>query len=192
MFFKKKINYYKLLIKPLLAVIVFGLILWLGYLAQSSSVLQDLASGGGYLGVFFFAFLNGFNVFVPVLTTSFLPVWTAAGLNSIILIILISLAMTLADSVAFFIAKLGGNVTTPKEKSLLHRLTKLKEKFEATPLIVLLLWSIFAPLPNEVILIPMGILGYKAKHIVPIVLLGNFIFNTITGLGLAGLFHLIG
>lgn len=98
--------------------------------------------------------------------------------------------MTMADSVAFLIAKFGGNLTVPKGNGLLHKLTKLKEKYDATPLIVLFLWSIFAPLPNEVILIPMGVMGYRTRHILPIILLGNFIFNLGTGFGLIELFQL--
>ncbi len=101
--------------------------------------------------------------------------------------------MTMADSVAFFIAKFGGNIITePKEKGLLARLMKLKEKYDATPLIVLFFWSIFAPLPNEVILIPMGVMNYRVRYILPIILVGNFIFNLGTGLGLISLFQLIG
>lgn len=186
---KRKIKAYQHIIKPLLALLVFALMLYLGYLAQSSALLQNLAASGGYVGVFFFAFLNGFNVFVPVLSTSFLPVWTASGLNSVVIIALITIAMTMADSVAFFIAKLSGDLTEPKSSGLLHRLTKLKERYDSTPLIVLFIWSIFAPLPNEVILIPLGILGYKTRSIMPIILIGNLAFNTLTALGITNLFR---
>ena len=192
MFHKKKVPPFKKFIKPILAVLVFALVLWLGFKAQSSPALQELASSGGYPGVFLFAFINGFNAFVPVLTTSFLPVWEASGLEPSIMIILISLAMTMADSVAFFIAKWGSLSVKPKERGLLHRLKKLRKKFDATPLIALFFWSIFAPLPNEVILIPMGIMNYKPIHILPIVLVGNFIFNTLTALGIASIFQAIG
>lgn len=98
-----------------------------------------------------------------------------------------SVAMTLADSVAYFLARVGRVHLTEKQSSVIQHVERAEEKRHWLPLAILAVWSVMIPLPNEVLLIPLGFLGYGAHRVLPIVFVGNVVFNTLVGYGLYGL-----
>lgn len=62
----------------LLSLTLFGA-LWLGSVASENITVQQLIISGGYIGVFLFSFINGFNVVVPIIAASFIPALSEAG-----------------------------------------------------------------------------------------------------------------
>src|SRR3989344_2408336 len=92
-------------IRLLLLLATLGGAFWLGSVANENSAVQNFITSGGYVGVFIFSIVNGFNVIIPVVTASFIPALTAAGLNLYALVIVISLGMSIADCVAYFVAR---------------------------------------------------------------------------------------
>ena len=70
-------------------------------------------------------------------------------------------------------------------------MVKIKEwrkKYPKMPLGVLFIYTLIVPAPNELIVIPLALAGYRLTHILPILLVGNFIFNTVLALGLITIF----
>lgn len=165
------------------AVFILATVIYVGFLAQTNGYLQELAAQGGYVSVFLLALVNGFNVFVPFVTTSFVPTWTAAGLSFPVLILLITIGMTIADSISFFFGRLGRAVLSYSQGSVLARLSAWREKNTKWPLVATFFWVSFVPFPNEVIAIPMGLLKYRAIHVLPIMFAGNICFNVLTAIG---------
>jgi membrane protein YqaA with SNARE-associated domain len=152
--------------------------LWLAIFVQGHPVLQSTLLSGGYVGIFLFSFINGFNVLVPVVTATFVPALSGAGLDPYILVAFISLGMTLADSVAFFLARAGRVHLSRIEGRVMRTLFAVEEREHWLPLVILAFWSIVVPVPSELVLIPLGLLGYSARQVLPIVLVGNIIFNS--------------
>jgi len=174
---------FPVLIKGVGAVLVLSVVIAIGFLAQSNGYLQELAARGGYMSVFILALVNGFNVFVPFVTTSFVPTWTAAGLSFPILIFLITAGMTIADSIAFTLGRFGRAVLSQSQGKVLTRLSAWRDKNTKWPLVATFFWVSFVPFPNEVIAIPMGLLKYKARHFIPVMFAGNICFNVLTAFG---------
>lgn len=172
-----------LLIKGVGALVILAIVIAIGFVAQANGYLQDLAAQGGYISVFVLALLNGFNIFVPFVTTSFVPTWTAAGLSFPILIVLITIGMTLADSISFLFGKLGRAVLSHAQGRVLNRLSAWRDRNTKWPLVATFFWVSFIPFPNEVIAIPMGLLKYKARHFIPVMFVGNICFNVLTAIG---------
>ena len=175
---------------PAIAVIsitAFGL--WLGVTVSESELAQELVSGYGYVGIFILSVVSGFNVVFPVPTISFLPVFQAAGMNVPFAVALTIAGMTVGDMGGYMIGKTGKVILSSSNKKTLFYLDELKGRYKVGPLVALFLFVAFAPLPNEILVIPLGFLGYHLKHIFPIVLAGNAIFNTLAALGILGIFE---
>lgn len=161
--------------------------LWLGSIANENLAVQELLLSGGYLGILLFSIINGFNVFVPIVTASFIPALALAGLNVHAALFVVSLGMTIADCTAYFLALAGRTHLTHLNLRMTHSLEFAERKAHDLPLWILGFWTFFVPLPSEIILIPLGLLGYPPKYIVPIVIVGNVVFNAIVVFGVIGL-----
>ncbi len=160
-----------------------GFAFWLGSVAAENAAVQNLILGGGYLGVFLFSIINGFNVFVPIVTASFIPALTAAGLATVPVIVLIALGMTIADAIGFLLARVGRTHLPPGSARMVGALERAGARQWSLPLVILGLWAALVPFPTEVIAVPVGLMGYQARVVIPILVLGNLFYVTMVGLG---------
>lgn len=161
--------------------------LWLANYAKDSELLRDLAREYGYLGAFTGGVISGFNLAVPIPAIAFLPLFLESGLNLWIVILVLASGMTLADSVAYILGKKGRHITDNTQQRIIHKLEEVRTNHPRWPLGFLFIFASLAPLPNEVIVIPMAFIGYKAKQVIPILILGNFTFNLLSAFGILNL-----
>lgn len=178
--------------KIVLLALTLGGAFWLGSIAHDNAAVQNLIVSGGYIGIFIFSIINGFNVIVPIVTASFIPALTTAGLNLYALIIVIALGMSIADCVAYFVSRAGHVHLTGMGLRIERFLETEEKKRHSLPLWVLALWSFIVPLPNELVVVPLGLLGYPPRHVLPITLIGNLGFVALIGLGFVDLFSMLG
>lgn len=166
---------------------------WLTRLAHSSEAVRMTVASYGYVGVFIVSFISGLNLVVPVPAVAFLPLFLEAGLTFVTSVVVMSAGMTIADSVAFGFGSLGRRAyaSTKGNEHVITRLERWRKRHRFGPYLALLIFSSFAPLPNEVMVIPMGILGYKVRFILPIVFAGNIVFNTLYASGILRVFDLV-
>lgn len=161
----------------------FLLSLFASLLTDTEEVIL-LADTWGYLGVFIVAFVSGFNVIIPVPAIALLPLFTSAGLSKVGTILLISFGMTCGDFLGFLIGNTGNKLAdSSKHRKRLVRLEKLREKNEWWPLIFLGCYASVAPVPNELVVIPIAFMGYPLRYVLPTVLIGNTIFNFLLAYG---------
>mgnify|MGYP001612658921 CR=1 FL=1 len=153
-----------------------------------SVALQDWMAGWGYLALFFLAVISGFNLLVPIPAVVLVPAASAVGLDPWLSALTITLGMTLGDSVSYFLGGFGREILFGRQAALLRKLEKIKEKNNTWPIWLLFLYAAFVPLPNEIIIIPMAVLGYPAKQAIPAVFLGNLFFNFLATAGLVAVF----
>lgn len=174
---------------PLLRLVRLGLLattlagaLWLGSVAAQNEAVKGLILQGGYLGVFLFSIINGFNVIVPMVTPSFVPALSASGLNPVILILVMTAGMTIADSAAYVLGRLGRAHIGGAER-VARTLAQAEERRHSLPLFILFLWAAVVPFPTEVVAVPIGLLGYRAHLVLPVIAAGTLVFNALVGLG---------
>jgi len=172
-----------------IGVLVIVLAFWLAQYAKDNESIRQVVSQYGYFGIFGIAIISGFNLAVPIPAISFLPLFLESGLGTWSTILVVSLGVTLADMIAFFLGKAGRHVFP--EGKIIKRIQKLGEKNVHSPILVLFLFASFVPLPNEVLGLPMGFMGYNKWHVLTAVFLGNFVFNTLYGLGVVNIFNLL-
>jgi hypothetical protein len=101
--------------------------------------------------------------------------------------------MTIGDMLGFAIGVVGRKLTHEhiKENVMAKILDQFKEKHQFWSYFFLALYAAFAPLPNELLVIPMAFAGYRLRYIFPTVLIGNFLFNTTFALGITSLLNFL-
>ena len=172
-----------------LALIIYGA-LYLGHLARENVFIQETVQRFGYLGIFVVSLISGFNLAVPIPAISFLPLFLESGLSASLTVVIITLGMTVADSLAYFVGRVGRNFVD-RDRPLVKKLSSLEGRYRFAPVVILALWAVFMPLPNEILTLPLGFLGFRLKHLVLPLLFGNAVFNTLSAFGVVKLFDLL-
>jgi len=179
----------KMVLYIIFLALFFGGAFWLGFNTEDNGFIQTFIFQYGYWGVFSLAILSGVNIIVPIPAISFLPLVLAAGLTFTATVLVITLGMTLGDGIGYMLGRFGQKVIKPNHR-ILRKLKRVQDKFYVAPIIILFFYAAFVPFPNELLVIPLGFLGYRAIHLVFPLLLGNAIFNILSAIGVTGLFNL--
>ena len=172
-------RYQKTLLQVIVLIGVVVLAFYLAELSTQTESIKNTVHRFGYIGIFVVAIIGGFNLLIPVPAAAFMPLILAAGLKFWPAVTIIVLGVTLADMTAFIIGKLSHNITyaSADSQKMLTRLQKMRERYKFAPMLVLFLFASFAPIPNEVILVPFGFMGYRFNQVFPFVLAGNLLFT---------------
>lgn len=95
--------------------------------------------------------------------------------------------MTLGDFFGYMIGASGNNLLSSESRAT-ARLAAIQEKRPYLIPIILFFYAGFAPAPNELVVIPAGLLRVKVGYVMIPVLLGNILFNSLIASGLVSLF----
>lgn len=175
-----------------LVLIVFVAAYELTRIVQEGGIVRDVVFDLGYSGVLLVSLVSGFNLLVPIPAVSFVPVFVEAGLNIWMVVFFIIVGTSIADSVAYAIGIIGRKFTKSwGRKKLFRQLDALRGKYYWAPVIFLFFFAAFVPLPNELVLVPLGFIGYKIRHVLISYVAGNIIFATFTSFGIIRIFNII-
>jgi membrane protein YqaA with SNARE-associated domain len=182
------ISQHRRLFQALFAFIVLVGVIYGQYVIIGSGQLTSAISQIGYVGLFLFSFINGFNVIVPIVPTSFMPTLLDAGYQFWPLISVISVGMSFADIAGFLVGRYLGKFRQADEWGILKFLQSIQKKSYYTPLVFAFFFGAFMPLPFELVMIPLGMMRYRVETIFVISFSANVIFNLITAVGFVQLF----
>lgn len=191
---RKVVVQWKIIIQAVVVTLIIGVALWFAQFARDSDFVQALVFGYGYPAIFFISLISGFNILFPIPSPSFVPLFLESGLSLWITIIVMTAGLTAADLLGFFIGKIGRDVAVNSkwnQQKIVRRLEGMREKNFWVPIIFLFLFSTFVPLPNEIVVIPLAFIGYKARYLVLPLFFGHIIFNTWTSFAVIGLFNIL-
>ena len=168
--------------------LAIAVIAWAHNIATGDERILAAIERFGYPGVFLLGVVSGFNVVVPVPAISFLPVMTAAGLDAVVCVLVISAGMTLGDMLGFALGRAGRRLV--ERPGWLRKLEAMRERHWLAPYVLLFFYAAFAPLPNELIVIPIALMGCTWYGVFAAALGGNLLFNTMLAIGFEGIFGL--
>ncbi|KKT25454.1 MAG: hypothetical protein UW10_C0007G0027 [Candidatus Magasanikbacteria bacterium GW2011_GWA2_43_9] len=156
------------------------------FLIEHSDVVENIVSRFGYVGMFLLAAVSGFNLVVPIPAIGFYPVFAELGYAPAVIIGIMSLGMTLGDSIGYLLGRTGKDMLAASSSrhvnDVFHRLYL---RHQVLPFVFLFFYVAFVPLPNELLVIPMAIAGYRYWHMAVVLCLGNMLFNTFGAFGIA-------
>jgi len=188
-FFMKK-EHIKLIVKFVLIVLFIVFVFWVNRIAVGNGMIMNLASRFGYIGILLVSAISGFNLLVPIPIITFFPFFLEAGFHPVITLCVIAFGMTLGDLLGFLIGDTSREVYKPKSKKIIARLEALRDKHHAFPLVFMFLYASFAPIPNELVVVPLAFLGFRMWKVMLAVFFGNIIFNTLFAFSIVQAFQL--
>lgn len=182
-----------LFLKVALFISIFILAFWLSKDSQDHPFVSNLVSRFNYLAVFVIGVIGGLNLAVPIPGVVFMPLFLDEGLNFWAVILTITAGMLLADSFAFLLGKTGRHIlfSFKNQNRFFQRMEKLRGKNKKLPYLFLFIFATLAPFPNEVLVVPMGLMGYKIKNMIIPLVAGNFLFNLFYALGVVSIFDIV-
>lgn len=174
--------------------LVFILIVFIGALffadwITSNSAAQDLVEQFGYLGILVIAFITGLNLIIPVPAAAFVPIFTAAGYSLPEIIITVVIGTTIADSVGYLIGMYGRRHVLQKYPRLIATLHTIKEKHRQWMLPFVFVYAALSPIPNEALMIPLALMGFKYRVLIIPFILGTIVNQTILAYGAQNIFE---
>jgi len=153
--------------------------------------LQGFAQTYGYEGLFIFAFIGGISTLFPLPYPLAVIALANLDFNPLFLGITAGFGAALGDSVSYFVGYRSFDVL---HADIQEQLIKRREfLLSHTWLVAMgqLVYSTFSPLPDDVVIIPLGAARYPyIRSIIPVTI-GKMIFNTViavTGVSVVNLF----
>lgn len=169
--------------------VVIALVAWANLYAAEHDFVRELARRFGYPGLFVGAAISGFNLVVPIPVIAFFPFFMEVGFAPIPTVMTIAIGMTTGDLVGYLLGRTTREMFAPRMKGMMARLERLREQHRVLPFVVMFLYAAFAPVPNEVLVIPLAFLRYPLIGIFTAVLAGNLIFNSLVAFGVVRVFE---
>jgi membrane protein YqaA with SNARE-associated domain len=174
----------RVLLQVFLIVALFLAAVLLGRFVEQSAVVRTVVSGFGFLGIFIVSVASGFNLALPVPVVAFLPLFLGAGFSFWPTLVVITLGMTVGDGLGFLVGSAGRRaVDMGGGGGLTQWFEHIRRRYGLGAYMVLFLYAAFVPAPNELLVIPMSFANYQFRFMIPVVLVGNFLFNTLVALG---------
>lgn len=174
----------------LLAAVIAAAV-WANIYAADHDLVREATQRFGYPGILVVAAISGFNLVVPIPVVAFFPFFLDVGLDPLGTVVTIAVGMTIGDLVGYLLGRTARTVVHPAEQGLVRRLEQLRDRHPRLPFLVMFLYAALAPLPNEIVVIPLAFLRYPVAWLLAAVFAGNLIFNGLAALGVIHIFELL-
>ena len=135
--------------------------------------MADLVTNYGYAGAFLISIFGNFTIFFPVPFTITIYAF-GATLNPLLLGLVCGIGSTVGEFSAYLIGAGGRKVIEGRFEERLESAKRLIQRYGAT---IIFLFALL-PLPDDVILIPLGVLRYDLKKALGAMFLGKTIMLT--------------
>ena len=169
-------------------VLITSVSFYLAGIISENQNWHEMIQSLGLIGIILVSIVTGLNAFVPIPPATFAPIFLEVGVPSYVVIGGFVIGTTIADSIGFYIGTLGRNYAHHNFSRAMAYTHSLIQKHKALIPFLILSFFMLAPLPNETILIPLAIMGYKYKKLILPLIFGNIIHQTIMVYGYSSVF----
>lgn len=174
----------------LIGVILFASLFLTQYVSNNDHA-QQIVQDYGYVSILLISLISGLNILVPIPAATFVPIFTAGGISLLVVIILLIIGTLAADIIAYITGRLGSKVTSSHYPGLQKKLVSLYSNNEKWLPYFVFGFAAFIPIPNEVYLIPLGIIGVKLQQFFIPLLLGTTLYQSLAAFGVENIFKYI-
>lgn len=157
--------------------VVFGAISVTLYFLSPERIVGYIGVQNAYIFIGVLAFLGGMSIFSSIPYHIIMVSLAVGGANPWILGLVTSFAVMLGDSTSYFVGTQIKQVLSPFAARVVARIERLYEKHPKLMPFAFFVYGSIVPLSNDVITIPMGILGYPFWRMMIPLALGNLVFN---------------
>jgi uncharacterized membrane protein YdjX (TVP38/TMEM64 family) len=137
-------------------------------------IIDMIGIKNGYLIAFLIALLGGMTSFTGSSYYLVISTFGAGGLNPFLLGFFGGTGALMSDAIFFFIGIKFGKLISEDKKIKAEKLSKwLRKKPKWILFLGIFLYLGFTPLPNDIITLSLGIMGYRFREILIPIYLGN-------------------
>lgn len=172
---KTYISFFKIL--PFCITTVLFFIFGYQVLYLEETFIQLFIDSYTYGAVFVLGFFSSFVLALPVPAGIWIHHYIQAGLDIPSTIAILIISQSLADITSLLFASFLFGEIYKHKKHLKEKMIALQKKAKTIPLIVFFAWVVFVPLPNEIAGYTLISIGYSLRIIIPVLIVGNSIFN---------------
>ena len=165
--------------------------LFLANFVARNEIAQELVGNFGYIGVTIIAIVSGLNILVPVPAAAFVPIFTAAGLWLPFIIAALVIGTTIADLVGYYFGRWSKSFIESHYPRTYTRIKVLDERHHNWILPTVFLYAALLPFPNEAIIIPLALLGFRFRTFLWPLVAGTIINQTALAYGATNIFELL-
>ena len=183
----KKFTYYILI--GFFALCLIGLAFYAATIVEANGTVREFVAQFGILGILIVAFISGLNILIPLHAATFTPIFTQAGFNLPTIIAAFTLGTLMADLVGYGIGVWGRHATKERHPRIHQKLITFNQKHGRLILPAIFLFAAFVPFPNEAMLIPLGLIGFRFYTLLPPLILGTMLNHTLYALGFMNIFE---
>ncbi len=158
-------------------VVILVICFYLLACANTQESLQNLVTTFGYPGVFLLGFIGAASVIIPIPYTVVLLVISAPqfGFDPLLLAVFVSFGAAAGELVGYGLGYVGRRVVSKKYDRRLNAMLRIFNRFGVAAVFIFAL----TPLPDDLLLIPLGLLHYNFwKVFIPCVA-GKFLMSLI-------------
>lgn len=165
------------------AMLLILVILWsiALYYYTPYEIIEGIGVENGYLIVFISGLLGGTSLFFPFPYYLIVATFGAAGLNPFFLGAFTAFGVILGECTSYLVGHGAHSLLPDYFEKMAHGLNKWLIGIPVSAvMIILFFWSSLFPLPNDILLVPLGLIRYPFwRTIIPLGL-GSLVFNTVT------------
>ena len=181
----------QLLLTAIAIISVFVAAMFAASYVQEDAAVLALVEQYGYFGILVISIIAGVNIFVPIPAAVFVPIFTAAGYPLVSIIATIVIGTVIADSLSYLLGRVGKETVEQKYPETYRRLKCIDEQHHHLVLPIVFLYATFAPFPNEALMVPLALIGFKYRSLIIPFTLGTILFQTSLALGANSVFELL-
>ncbi len=171
--------------------VIFSASIYLTHYVTNDINAQIFVQQFGYIGVLLISFITGLSLISPVPAATFTPIFTAGGIPLFVTIALAVIGTMGANFISYYIGRLGHDFTNTHYPKIQKKIVNIySDKKELLPYLIFG-FTAFIPIPDEIYLIPLGIIGVRIREFIIPLFLGTIFFQTMTALGFHNIFQII-
>lgn len=180
----KKIQHILLFLGMLFFVGVFS---FFAFSTSPEDIIAWIGEENIYIALFFMALLGGSSVFIPFPYYVFVISFGALGLSPFVLGFVSALGTATGDATTYYFARKSRVIISSRmEKFFSQTLEACTKKHPKLVPLFTFFYASFLPLPDDLIMVPAGLMKYPFKRLIASLFLGKLVFNTL--LAFSGLY----
>ena len=149
---------------------------WISLTFDFKLILDYIGSENGYLAIFILAIITGGSSATAAFLYPLLISFVKGGLSLLVVSVLAAAGSSVIDIFIVFFGNQGRESLSEKNESRISKALEFLEKYPKFVPVAIFLYAAFAPFPNDLMTITLGLGGYSIKKAILPIILGNILF----------------
>ncbi len=162
--------------KIILTISIIALTAWAIFLfsIDINWLLASIGIQNMYLILFLIALLSSTSFLTSASFYATFLAYVSLGFDPLIISIIGGIGMAIGDSLFFFISRHAGDVMSMSNVKLYNKIFKQISKLPTWGVYLFTyLYASFMPIPNDILIIMLGVLKFRYSRVIPILIIGD-------------------